>query len=107
MSENTENTTGAGSEQSCSTETTSDQSYSAGAGSEQSSYTKVKTSYARACIVLLAVNFVLTGYCFLQISKYQGEQIEGLEAQASENSTATAAKPTKSSAEGENKPTTP
>jgi hypothetical protein len=62
------------------------------------SYSQVKTSYARACIVLLALNFVLTGYCFLKISKYQGDQIDGLQ----QNTVGAVVKPSTSE---ENKPT--
>jgi hypothetical protein len=43
-----------------------------------SKYTEVKTGYARAAMSLLAVNLFLTGYCVLQISNYQGEQIDGV-----------------------------
>jgi hypothetical protein len=66
-------------------------------------YSQVKTSYARACIVLLALNFVLTGYCFLKISKYQGDQIDGLGETASQQNTV-GAKPKPNTSE-ENKPT--
>jgi hypothetical protein len=69
---------------------------------EQGSYSTVKTSYARACIVLLALNFVLTGYCFLNIAKYQGEQLDQLGKGVTAGATA-ASKPTETSTEGENK----
>lgn len=73
---------------------------------QASSYTQVKTGYARACIVLLAVNFVLTGYCFLQISKYQGEQIDGIgETEKATGTTVTAGKTETTTSQGENQAT--
>ena len=41
---------------------------------DQSKYTQVKTVYARAAIILLAVNFCLTGYVLTGMMKIQGEQ---------------------------------
>ena len=73
---------------------------------QTSSYTQVKTGYARACIVLLAVNFVLTGYCFLQISKYQGEQIDVIGETANTPTVgATAAGQAETTTQGENQAT--
>ncbi len=34
----------------------------------KSEMTTVKTGYARACIVLLAVNMLLTGYCIVKLT---------------------------------------
>ena len=41
---------------------------------DQSKYTQVKTVYARAAVLLLAVNFCLTGYVLTGMMKIQGEQ---------------------------------
>ena len=60
---------------------------------DQSKYTQVKTVYARAAIILLAVNFCLTGYVLAGMMKIQNEQSGNSESpQAS--SRATAATPT-------------
>ena len=40
-----------------------------------STTTAVKTSYARACIILLALNFCLTGYIMLNVMRIQTESI--------------------------------
>jgi len=39
----------------------------------QSKYTQVKTIYARAAVILLAVNFCLTGYVLMSVMNMQGE----------------------------------
>ena len=41
---------------------------------DQSKYTQVKTAYARAAVLLLAVNFCLTGYVLTGMMKIQEEQ---------------------------------
>ena len=43
---------------------------------DQSKYTQVKTVYARAAVLLLAVNFCLTGYVLTGMMKIQGEQAD-------------------------------
>ena len=42
----------------------------------ETSQTSIKTSYARACIILLALNFCLTGYIMLSVMKLQTEALE-------------------------------
>jgi hypothetical protein len=44
---------------------------------DQNKYTQVKTVYARACIILLAINFCLTGYVLNGVMKVQTEQAGG------------------------------
>ncbi len=39
----------------------------------ETSQTTIKTNYARACIILLALNFCLTGYVMLNVMKLQME----------------------------------
>ena len=39
-----------------------------------SGVTEIGTSYARACIILLALNFCLTGYVMLNVMDIQSEQ---------------------------------
>ena len=39
----------------------------------QSKYTQVKTIYARAAVILLAVNFCLTGYVLMSVMDIQEE----------------------------------
>ena len=41
---------------------------------DQSKYTQVKTVYARAAIILLAINFCLTGYVLNSVLEMQDEQ---------------------------------
>jgi len=41
---------------------------------DQNKYTQVKTVYARAAVLLLAVNFCLTGYVLTSMMEIQGEQ---------------------------------
>ena len=43
---------------------------------EKSKYTQVKTVYARTAVLLLAVNFCLTGYVLTGMMKIQGEQAD-------------------------------
>ena len=43
---------------------------------DQSKYTQVKTVYARAAIILLAVNFCLTGYVLTSMMRIQDEQAD-------------------------------
>ena len=43
-------------------------------------FTTVKTVYARAAVVLLALNFCLTGYVILNMNKTTQAQIDGLTA---------------------------
>jgi hypothetical protein len=43
---------------------------------DQSKYTQVKTVYARAAVLLLAVNFCLTGYVLTGMMKIQNEQAD-------------------------------
>ena len=43
---------------------------------DQSKYTQVKTVYARAAIILLAVNFCPTGYVLSGMMKIQNEQAD-------------------------------
>lgn len=38
--------------------------------------TTINTTYARICILLLAVNFVLTGYAITSLAKLQGAEEE-------------------------------
>jgi len=40
---------------------------------EQGKYTQVKTVYARAAVILLAVNFCLTGYVLMNVMDMQEE----------------------------------
>jgi len=40
-----------------------------------STATTVSTTYARACIILLALNFCLTGYVMLNVVKMQEEAV--------------------------------
>jgi len=46
---------------------------------DQSKYTQVKTVYARAAVLLLAVNFCLTGYVLAGMMKIQDEQADSLQ----------------------------
>ena len=66
-----------------------------------SKFTTVKTVYARAAVVLLALNFCLTGYVVLNMSQSTQEQIEGIQTQQSarpqESKTASTQTPTGSS----------
>jgi len=41
-------------------------------------YMTVKTTYARVAMLLLALNFCLTGYCVLSLTKSQQEQIDAI-----------------------------
>ena len=43
---------------------------------ENNSYTKVNRTYARACIILLALNFCLTGYVLSNLMDIQSVQNE-------------------------------
>tara|TARA_Y100000310_G_scaffold153804_1_gene153355 strand:+ start:26434 stop:26706 length:273 start_codon:yes stop_codon:yes gene_type:complete len=43
--------------------------------SETSYYSVVSTTYARVCILLLALNFCITGYVMLSIVKMQEEAV--------------------------------
>ena len=43
---------------------------------DQSKYTQVKTVYARAAVLLLAINFCLTGYVMTGMMKIQDEQAD-------------------------------
>lgn len=45
--------------------------------SNSNKMTTVKTIYARAAVLLLALNFCLTGYVVIQMSNATQEQIEG------------------------------
>ena len=47
---------------------------------DQSKYTQVKTVYARAAVLLLAVNFCLTGYVLTSMLDIQGEQADSSQA---------------------------
>jgi len=42
----------------------------------ENKYTQVKTVYARAAVILLAVNFCLTGYVMTGMMKIQDEQAD-------------------------------
>ena len=61
---------------------------------EQSKYTKVKTVYARAAIILLAVNFCLTGYVLTGMMKIQDEQSDSSQSPQPLSSAATSTTPT-------------
>ena len=54
---------------------------------DSSQYMTVKTVYARAAMLLLAANFCLTGYCFLNLSNAQQEQIDGIQGGSSSMTT--------------------
>ena len=41
-------------------------------------FTTVKTAYARAAVVLLALNFCVTGYVVLKMNKTTKAQIDGI-----------------------------
>ena len=61
---------------------------------DQSKYTQVKTVYARAAIILLAVNFCLTGYVLSGMMKIQDEQADSLQSpQPLSNKAATSTTP--------------
>jgi hypothetical protein len=47
---------------------------------DQSKYTQVKTVYARAAVLLLAVNFCLTGYVLTSMMEIQGGQADSSQA---------------------------
>ena len=50
-------------------------------GTEESSsskFTTVKTIYARAAVVLLALNFCVTGYVIINMNKTTQAQIDGI-----------------------------
>ena len=61
----------------------SDTNTNSDTSTSNSSFTTVKTVYARAAVVLLALNFCLTGYVVLNMSESTQEQIEGLQTQSS------------------------
>ena len=42
--------------------------------------TTVKTIYARAAVLLLALNFCVTGYCFMKMNNIMEERLAGAEA---------------------------
>ena len=46
-----------------------------------SSLTQVKTIYARAAIILLAINFAFTGYLTYNMNQIQTELVESLQGQ--------------------------
>ena len=48
--------------------------------------TSVKTIYARAAVLLLALNFCLTGYCFLKMNSIMEDRLDS----ASQSSTPSA-----------------
>jgi len=50
--------------------------------SSSNKFTTVKTVYARAAVVLLALNFCITGYVVLNMNKTTQAQIDGLTAGA-------------------------
>tara|TARA_B100000029_G_C17057874_1_gene771996 strand:- start:64 stop:384 length:321 start_codon:yes stop_codon:yes gene_type:complete len=55
----------------------------------QQGFTQVKTVYARAAIILLAINFVLTGYVLTGVMRIQDEQVnDAVDAQTSTPQTA-------------------
>ncbi|MAH47204.1 hypothetical protein CMI37_15370 [Candidatus Pacearchaeota archaeon] len=56
----------------------------------QSKYTQVKTGYARAAVILLAVNFCLTGYVLTGLMKIQDEQADSSQSPQPLSNTATA-----------------
>tara|TARA_Y100000593_G_scaffold41668_1_gene79887 strand:- start:13 stop:279 length:267 start_codon:yes stop_codon:yes gene_type:complete len=61
---------------------------------EQNKYMQVKTTYARAAIILLAVNFCLTGYVMNGMMKIQDEQADStISPQPLSTDTATLGKP--------------
>ena len=51
--------------------------------SRSSKFTTVKTIYARAAVVLLALNFCVTGYVILNMNKTTQAQIDGITEAAS------------------------
>jgi len=61
---------------------------------DQSKYTQVKTVYARAAIILLAVNFCLTGYVLTGMMKIQDEQADSLQSPQPLSKAATSTSPT-------------
>lgn len=56
---------------------------------KESKLTTVKTIYARAAVVLLALNFCLTGYVVFQMNNSTQAQIDGLTTGATANGTTT------------------
>ena len=42
----------------------------------ESGMTQVKTTYARAAVMLLSLNFLLTGYVVLNLNSYTQQQID-------------------------------
>ena len=51
----------------------------------ETSQTTIKTSYARACIILLALNFCLTGYVMLNVMNLQTETLTPLPTSATQS----------------------
>jgi len=64
--------------------------------------TTVKTGYARAALLLLALNFCLTGYCFMKMNSIVEDRLDSVQPTASSGNPTTT---TYSTADGERKPT--
>ena len=72
-------------------------------------FTTVKTIYARAAVVLLALNFCVTGYVIINMNDVTQAQIEGITESASTkpfSQKVTSQTPTTTESQGE-KPTVP